>query len=150
MGLHVNVNQVRSRPLVRSRLLARTCAIPLQWTMLNTRVRVFLKLLALTIPCVAQPPNPPAEASFMTHWGKIEQQYAYESWSGATIPAYGANQVKRYGRHWYLFVRTPGFKDGTALWTAVKPVALQAGWTVVSEDPHGPLAVLHYNRDGVD
>lgn len=87
----------------------------------------------------------------MTHWGKIEQQYPYEGWSGATIPSYGANQVKRYGRHWYLFVRTPGFKDGAALWAAVKPVALQAGWTVISENPHGGLLIaLHYNRDGVD
>ena len=76
----------------------------------NTRRRVLLGVLALAIPCLAQTPNPPAEASFMTHWGKIEQQYAYEGWSGATIPSYGANQVQRYGRHWHLFVRTPGFK----------------------------------------
>jgi outer membrane protein OmpA-like peptidoglycan-associated protein len=59
--------------------------------------------------------------------------------------------VKRYGRHWYLFVRTPGFKDFNSVWAAVKPQAVQAGWTVVSEDfKGGLLVVLHYNQRGVD
>ncbi len=87
----------------------------------------------------------------MTHWGKIEQMYSYEAWGVATIPSYGENQVKRYGRHWNLFVRTPGFKDRESIWAAVKPYAVQAGWTVVSENLKGGLlVVLHYNRDGVE
>jgi outer membrane protein OmpA-like peptidoglycan-associated protein len=50
-----------------------------------------------------------------------------------------------------LFVRTPGFKDRNEVWAAVKPYAVQAGWTVVSENPNGGLlVVLHYNRDGID
>jgi len=69
----------------------------------------------------------------------------------ATIPSYGDNQVKRYGRHWNLYVATPGFKDRNALWAAVKPYAVQAGWTVVSENPNGGLlVVLHYTKNGID
>ena len=105
----------------------------------------------MAMPCLAQPPNPPAEAGFMTHWGKIEQRYGYEAWGSAMIPAYGANQVKRSGRHWDLLVRTPGFNDRESIWAAVKPYAVQAGWTVVSENfGGGLLVVLHYNRNGVD
>ncbi|SPE37136.1 exported hypothetical protein [Candidatus Sulfopaludibacter sp. SbA3] len=77
----------------------------------NTQMRVFLGVLALAIPCLAQSSKPPTEVDFMTHWGKIEQMYGYEAWGVVTIPSYGANQAKRYGRHWNLFVRTPGFKD---------------------------------------
>jgi outer membrane protein OmpA-like peptidoglycan-associated protein len=99
---------------------------------------------------VAQAPKPPAEAGFMSHWGEIHQS-AYEVWGMATVPAYGANQVNRYGRHWNLYVETPGFKDRNAIWAAVKPVAMQAGWTVVSENPNGGLlVVLHYTKDGID
>ena len=87
----------------------------------------------------------------MTHWGKIEQMYGYEAWGVTTIPSYGVNQAKRYGRHWNLFVRTPGFKDRESIWAAVKPYAVQAGWTVVSENFKGGLVVvLHYNQDGVE
>jgi OOP family OmpA-OmpF porin len=119
--------------------------------MFIARIPVFLGVLVLTLPCLAQSPKPPAEAGFMSHWGKIEQMYAYEAWGVTTIPSYGANQVKRYGRHWNLFVRTPGFKDREAIWAAVKPYAVQAGWTVVSENLKGGLlVVLHYNRDGVE
>src|SRR5581483_12065029 len=95
--------------------------------------RVLVGVLALSIPCLAHPPNPPAEAGFMSHWGKIEQLYGYEAW-GVTTISDGANPVKRYGRHWNLFVRTPGFKDRESIWAAVKPYAVQAGWTVVSEN----------------
>ena len=119
--------------------------------MSNAQIPVFLGVLALAIPCLAQSPKPPTEAGFMSHWGKIEQMYGYEAWGVVTIPSYGANQVKRYGRHWNLFVRTPGFKDRESIWTAVKPYAVQAGWTVVSEDLKGGLlVVLHYHRDGVE
>ena len=112
------------------------------------RIPVFL---ALAIPCLAQPPKPPVEAGFMSHWGEIRQSITYEAWGVATIPSYGANQVQRYGRHWNLFVGTPGFKDRNAIWAAVKPYALEAGWTVVSENPNGGLLiVLHYNRNGVE
>jgi outer membrane protein OmpA-like peptidoglycan-associated protein len=87
----------------------------------------------------------------MSHWGKIEQRYPYEAFGVTTIPSYGANQMPRSGRHWNLFVRTPGFKDRNEVWAAVKPYAVQAGWTVVSENPNGGLlVVLHYNRDGVE
>jgi len=115
------------------------------------RKRVFLVALALATGCLAQPPKPPVEAGFMSHWGKIEQQYPYEAWGVANIPSSGPNQAARYGRHWYLFVRTPGFKSREAIWAAVKPIAVEAGWTVVSEDFHGGLLViLHYNRNGVE
>jgi OOP family OmpA-OmpF porin len=117
----------------------------------NTQIRVFLGVLALAIPCLAQSPNPPTEADFMSHWGKIEQMYSYEVWGVTTIPSYGADQVKRYGRHWNLFVRTPGFNDRESIWAAVKPYAVQAGWTVVSENLKGGLLVaLHYIRGGVE
>jgi outer membrane protein OmpA-like peptidoglycan-associated protein len=119
--------------------------------MSNTQIPVFLGFLALALSCPAQSPKPPAEAGFMSHWGKIEQRYPYEAFGVTTIPSYGANQMPRSGRHWNLFVRTPGFKDRNEVWAAVKPYAVQAGWTVVSENPNGGLlVVLHYNRDGVE
>jgi hypothetical protein len=49
--------------------------------MSNPQIPVFLGVLVLTLPCLAQPPKPPAEAGFMSHWGKIEQMYAYEAWA---------------------------------------------------------------------
>jgi OmpA-OmpF porin, OOP family len=119
--------------------------------MSKPHIPVFLGFLVLALSCPAQSPKPPAEADFMSHWGKIEQRYPYEAFGVATIPSYGANQVQRSGHHWNLFVRTPGFKDRNEVWAAVKPYAVQAGWTVVSENPNGGLlVVLHYNRDGID
>ena len=87
----------------------------------------------------------------MNHWGTIHHDPP-ESWGVATIPRYGDNQTQRYGHRWWLTVDTPGF-DGNrpALWASVKPYALKAGWTVVSENPNGGmLIVLHYNHNGVE
>jgi hypothetical protein len=99
---------------------------------------------------MGQMPKPPAEASFMSHWGEIRVNN-YDTWNMATIPSYGDNQVSRYGRHWNLVVQTPGFKDRNAIWAAVKPYAVQAGWTVVMENPNGGLLVeLHYKQNGID
>jgi outer membrane protein OmpA-like peptidoglycan-associated protein len=115
------------------------------------RMPVFIAALALATGCLAQSPKPPAEAGFMSRWGQIRQLYPYEAWGVATIPPSGANQAQRYGRHWNLFVGTPGFQDRGAVWAAVKPYAVEAGWTVVSENPNGGLSVvLHYNRNGVE
>src|ERR1051326_4979860 len=104
--------------------------------------RLFVPLAAVlvSIPGMGQSPKPPAEAGFLSHWGEIRLR-VYEGWGTATIPSYGANQVSRYGRHWNLYVATPGFKDRNAIWAAVKPYAMQAGWTVVSENPNGGLLV---------
>ncbi len=87
----------------------------------------------------------------MTHWGKIHHDPP-EIWNVVTIPRYGANQVQRYGHRWWLTVDVPGFSGNRpGLWASVKPYALKAGWTVVSENPNGGmLIVLHYNQNGVD
>jgi OOP family OmpA-OmpF porin len=106
----------------------------------------------LSFSCVAQSADFPAEAAFMTHWGAVRHR-DYESWGVATIPRYGANQVRKYGHHWDLWVDVPGFKfgDRPALWASVKPYVLQAGWTVVSENPNGGmLVVLHYSQNGIE
>jgi OmpA-OmpF porin, OOP family len=106
----------------------------------------------LSFSCLAQSADYPAEAAFMTQWGTI-RHHEYESWGVETIPAYGENQVKRYGHHWDLWVGVPGFKfgDRPALWASVKPYVLKAGWTVASENPNGGLlVVLHYNLNGVE
>jgi OOP family OmpA-OmpF porin len=107
--------------------------------------------LLLSIFCLGQSADYPPEAAFMAHWGKVHHDPP-ESWNVATIPRYGANQVERYGRRWWLTVDTPGFGGNRAgLWASVKPYALKAGWTVVSENPNGGmLIVLHYNQNGVD
>jgi len=89
----------------------------------------------------------------MTHWGAIHHDDAYESWGVETIPAYGENQVQKYGHHWKLSVPVPGFKfgDRPALWASVKPYVLKAGWEIVSENPNGGmLIVLHYKQNGVE
>ncbi len=115
-----------------------------------TRSLPLLAAVLVSSPWMGQTPKPPPETAFMAQWGEIRQS-GYEAWGMATVPAYGANQVNRYGRHWNVFVATPGFKDRNAIWAAVKPVAVQAGWTVVSENPNGGLlVVLHYARNGVD
>ncbi len=99
----------------------------------------------------AQSPRFPDEVKFMSTWGEVHEHYPYESWGGETFPRYGENQVKRQGRHWDLWVEVPGHPDRNATWAAVKPVAVRAGWTVVSENPNGGLlVVLHYNQNGVD
>jgi len=86
----------------------------------------------------------------MSHWGAVRVM-SYEAWGVATVPSYGANQVNQYGRHWNLLVMTPGFKERNAIWAAVKPYAVQAGWTVVSENfGGGLLVVLHYEKNGID
>lgn len=110
-----------------------------------------LAALILSIPCLGQLPDYPAEAAFMTHWGTIHHDPP-ESWGVATIPRYGDNQVQKYGHRWWLTVDTPGFGGNRpGLWASVKPYALKSGWTVVSENPNGGmLIVLHYNQNGVD
>src|SRR5579864_8487081 len=42
-------------------------------------------------------------------------------------------------------------KHRNTIWAAVKPQAVEAGWTVVSENfSRGLLVVLQYNRNGVE
>jgi len=130
-------------------------------------MRTFRALLALAVTslalqCVAEPPKLPAEAAFLSTFGEVHTRYAYEAWGEATFPRYGANQVDKQGRHWTLWVDIPapkdraggwGAKDTTLKdgWAVVKPVAVKAGWTVVSENPNGGfLALLHYNQNGVE
>ncbi len=106
---------------------------------------------AWSLPAVGQSPKPPAEAAFLATWGTVREHYAYEAWGVATFPKYGENQVKKQGHHWDLWVEIPGYKERLAAWAAVKPVVVKAGWIVVSENPHGGfLALLHYNRGGVE
>src|ERR1700674_1881143 len=115
------------------------------------RLPVLLAAVLVSIPCMGQAPKPPAEAGFMSRWGQIRLMRGYEPWGMATVPSYGANQVNRYGRHWNLLVATPGFKDRNAIWAAVKPYAVQSGWTVMLENPNGGLlVVLHYTQNGID
>lgn len=116
-----------------------------------TRIWIVLATLLLAIPSVGQLADYPPEAAFMTHWGKINHDPP-EIWNVATIPRYGANQVEKYGHRWWLTVDVPGFAGNRpGLWAAVKPYALKAGWTVVSENPNGGmLIVLHYHQNGVD
>jgi outer membrane protein OmpA-like peptidoglycan-associated protein len=111
---------------------------------------VFAALL-VSIPCLGQLADYPPEAAFMTHWGTIHHDPP-ESWGVATIPRYGDHQVQRYGHRWWLTVDIPGFGGNRpGLWASVKPYALKAGWTVVSENPNGGmLIVLHYSQNGVD
>ena len=115
------------------------------------RIWGVLAALLLSIPCLGQLPDYPAEAAFMTHWGTIHHDPP-ETWNVATIPRYGANQVQRYGHRWWLTVDVPGFGGNRpGLWASVKPYVLKAGWTVVSENPNGGmLIVLHYNQNGVE
>ena len=117
------------------------------------RAYLFLAAVFLTVPGLAQADDKlPAEAAFLSQWGKIRaDDPLYEIWGVATVPSYGANQVQHHGRHWTLMVRTPGFKSREEIWAAIKPHAVQAGWTVVSENPNGGLlVVLHYTKDGID
>ena len=105
----------------------------------------------LSMPALAQSPKPPAELSFLSTWGEVHPRYPYEAWGQSTFPQYGANQVNKRGHHWTLWEDIPGPKTSAAAWDVVKPVALKAGWTVVSVNPNGGfLVLLHYNQNGVD
>ncbi|HTS86560.1 MAG TPA: OmpA family protein [Usitatibacter sp.] len=127
-----------------------------------TRALVLARLAAilavtatmLALPCAAESPKLPAELNFLSTWGEVHTRYPYEAWGEATFPRYGDNQVNRQGRHWTLWVEIPAPKGSTALkdgWAVARPVAIKAGWTVVSENPNGGfLALLHYNRNGVE
>ena len=119
--------------------------------MLFRRTLLVFCAVALCLPLHGQSPKPPAETGFLATWGTVHEHYGYEAWGQVTFPKYGSNQVTKQGHHWDLWVEVPGYKDRLSTWAAVKPVALQAGWTVVSENPNGGfLAVLHYNRNGVE
>ena len=105
----------------------------------------------LIVPCLGQSPKLPAELDFLSTWGKVNPRYPYEAWGQATFPQYGANQVNKRGRHWTLWVAIPGPKNSAAAWDVVRPVALKAGWTVVSVNPNGGfLVLLRYNQNGVE
>jgi OmpA-OmpF porin, OOP family len=104
-------------------------------------------------PCFAQSPKPPAELDFLSTWGKVNTRYPYEMWGEMALPRYGANQVNKQGHLWTLWVTVPlsGPKTPATAWDVVKPVALKAGWTVVSVNPNGGfLVLLRYNQNGVD
>src|SRR5215469_948187 len=107
----------------------------------------------LVVPCFGQSPKPPAEVGFLSTWGEVHQRYPYEAWGETAFPRWGANQVYKQGHFWTLWVAVPtsGAKTPAAIWDVVKPVALKAGWTVVSVNPNGGfLVLLHYNQNGVD
>src|SRR5579871_3177676 len=87
----------------------------------------------LTFLCHGQSPKPPEELGFLSTFGQVHERYPYEAWGQVTFPAYGENQVNKRGRHWSLWVAIPGSKERMAGWGVVKPAALKAGWTVVSE-----------------
>jgi hypothetical protein len=119
--------------------------------MSSSRLQFAAAAAILIVPCFGQSPKPPAELGFLSTWGEVHQRYPYEAWGQSTFPQYGANQVNKRGRHWTLWMAIPGPKARLAAWAVVKPVALKAGWTVVSENPNGSfLALLRYNQNGVD
>lgn len=120
--------------------------------------RHFASVVALFIvpalaPCFGQSPKPPAELNFLSTWGEVHTTYPYQAWGEAAFPRYGANQVNRQGHFWTVWVTVPipGTPTPAAAWEVVKPVALKAGWTLVSVNPNGGfLVLLHYNQNGVD
>jgi outer membrane protein OmpA-like peptidoglycan-associated protein len=115
-----------------------------------SRFRFVAAAAIFVVSCFGQSPKPPAELNFLTTWGEVHPRYPYESWGQSTF-THGANQVNKRGRHWTLWVSIPGPKERLAAWVVVKPVALKAGWTVVSENPNGGfLAMLRYNQNGID
>jgi outer membrane protein OmpA-like peptidoglycan-associated protein len=107
----------------------------------------------LVVPCFGQSPKPPAELGFLSTWGEVHQRDPYQAWGETAFPRWGANQVYKQGHFWTLWVAVPtsGAKTPAAVWDVVKPVALKAGWTVVSVNPNGGfLVLLHYNQNGGD
>lgn len=107
----------------------------------------------LSVPCFGQSPKPPAELGFLSTWGEVHPRDPYQAWGQTAFPRWGANQVYKQGHFWTLWVAVPtsGAKTPAAVWDVVKPVALKAGWTVVSVNPNGGfLVLLHYNQNGVD
>jgi len=116
-----------------------------------TLARLTAVAALLAVRCFGQTTPPPTEVGFLSTWGEVHQRYPYETWGQSTFPAYGANQVKKNGHHWDLWVQVAGPRDRPATWAAVKPIALKNGWTVVSEIPNGGfLVVLRYNQNGVE
>jgi outer membrane protein OmpA-like peptidoglycan-associated protein len=119
--------------------------------MFSFRLLFAAAVATIIVPCLAQSPKLPAELDFLSTWGKVNTRYPYEAWGQSTFPQYGANQVNRRGRHWTLWQAIPGPKDPAATWDVVKPVAVKAGWTVVSVNPNGGfLVLLRYNQNGVE
>jgi flagellar motor protein MotB len=110
-------------------------------------------LMILAAPCLrgyAQQAKLPAELKFLSTWGEVRDRYGYEAWGEATFPSYGPNQVNKTGHHWNLAVDIPGAKDSMSAWNIIKPVAIKNGWTVVSVNAGGFLALLRYNQNGVE
>jgi outer membrane protein OmpA-like peptidoglycan-associated protein len=125
--------------------------------MRNPSVSIALRraasLTVLTLLCLhgnAQSPKLPSELTFLSTWGEVHDRYGYEVWGEATFPSYGPNQVNKTGHHWNLMVDIPGAKDSISAWNIIKPVAIKNGWTVLSVNAEGFLALLRYNRNGVE
>jgi outer membrane protein OmpA-like peptidoglycan-associated protein len=107
-------------------------------------------VLIAACPTFGQKPKPPAELNFLTTWSPVRDGL-YESWGEVTFPKYGPNQVQKRGRHWSVVAFIPTGKNRIEAWTAIKPIALKAGWTIASENPNGGfLAVLRSTQNGLD
>ncbi len=105
----------------------------------------------LCFACYGQSSKLPSELAFLSKFGQVRDSYPYEDWSKATFPRYGVNQVDKMGHHWRLWIEVPGSNDRVVTWSKVKPVVLEGGWTVVSENTGGGfLAVVHYQQNGVE
>jgi OOP family OmpA-OmpF porin len=121
---------------------------------LGLRARLFAVCAVLAASCAsghAQSKNVPSELKFLSTMGKVYDLYPYRAWDRATFPRWGEHQVEKLGRHWTLFVDLPDPKNADALWAKMQPVAIQAGWTVVSVNKGGGfLVLLRYQRDGID
>jgi outer membrane protein OmpA-like peptidoglycan-associated protein len=99
-------------------------------------------------PCKGQTENRPPELSFLSAFDQFRNRYPYKSWDKVTF-----HNGDKFGRHWNMLADVPGPKigDDDGVLSKVKPLALQAGWTIVWDDTHRSGVVeFHYQKNGVE
>lgn len=95
----------------------------------------------------------PPELTFLKSFGEVNNLSPYKSWDKATFPRHGDHQVDKFGRRWRLWVNVPGPKvgDDVGVLSKVRPAALQAGWTILWDDPRRTgIVEFHYQKNGVE
>lgn len=122
---------------------------------LSTHRRLLVAVaLSFATAVFAELNQPPAELAFLPGVLKVRDDWVAEhhAWDELQLPPMnGEPHPMKRGRYWRVWGDVEKARNGIEAWSALKPVFLANGWTMVVEpEPGRSLGIARYSRNGVD